>query len=298
MAKTLSLYTETFGFEKRWIVKSLKLLPQYPDLFKRADKQILLGIGPNKIKALNIWLKGMELIDSRGSYPKLSFTGQIIKEYDEYLNEYGTWIVFIHNLSVYPPHNPAGFYWFFNEFNKIEFSREELKQALMGSLLFTHLKPVSKEKGLTGLLAALRNPVISEELRLFEEMERGHFRKGHPPKQYFHPLTFAYCIADWARRNGGKDIVQIEEIISSKGMLGKVFDLSESYIQEKLDEIDTKYSKQILDVERFASLNRVVLKVKNPATLLRLYYEEMVRKKSVEEILSILALRGKEDGYI
>ena len=238
----------------------------------------------------------MELIEGGGNSVKLTSIGQIIKEYDEYLNEYGSWLVLTHNLSVHPPHNPAGFYWFFNEFNKIEFSREELKQALMSSLLFTHLKQVSKEKGLTGLLAALRNPVISEELRLFEEMERGHFRKGHPPKQHFHPLTFAYCIADWARRNGGKDIVQIEEIISSKGMPGKVFDLSENYIHEKLDAIDTKYSKQILDVERFASLNRVVLKVKNPATLLRLYYEEMVSKKTVEEILSILALRGEEDG--
>ena len=295
MVKNLSLYTETFGFEKSWIVKTLKLIPQHSDLFKKGDNQILLGIGPNKIKALYIWLKGMELIEGGGNSVKLTSIGQIIKEYDEYLNEYGSWLVLTHNLSVHPPHNPAGFYWFFNEFNKIEFSREELKQALMSSLLFTHLKQVSKEKGLTGLLAALRNPVISEELRLFEEMERGHFRKGHPPKQHFHPLTFAYCIADWARRNGGKDIVQIEEIISSKGMLGKVFDLSENYIHEKLDAIDTKYSKQILDVERFASLNRVVLKVKNPATLLRLYYEEMVSKKTVEEILSILALRGEED---
>ncbi len=287
MVKKLSLYTETFGFEKNWLVKALKLIPQYPDLFKRKDNQILLGIGPNKIKALYIWLKGMELIEIERTSVKLSHIGKIIKEYDEYLNEYGSWLVLIHNLSVYPPHNPAGFYWFFNEFNKIEFDREELKYALFADSLFDHLRPVSKEKGLTGLLAALKNPVISEELRLFEEIEKGRFRKGCPPKELFHSLIFAYCIVDWANRNGKKDVIQIEEVIYTKGLPGKAFNLSEKYVQEKLDEIDTKYSKQILDVERFAGLNRITLKVKNPMDLLRFYYEETVRGKSLAELFDI-----------
>lgn len=289
MYKKLSLKAEHFGVEKRWIVKVLKLLPQYPDLFKRSDNQILLEIGPNKINGLYIWMKGMELIESSERSVKLTLKGQIIKEYDEYLNEYGSWLVLIHNLSVYPPPNPAGFYWFFNEFNKIEFSREELKTALMESTLFEHLKNSTKEEGLRGVLAALRNPTISEELRLFEEIEKGRFRKGSPPKELFHPLIFAYCIADWASRNGKKDVVQIEEIIYTKGLPGKVFNLSEKYVQEKLDEIDIKYSKRILDVERFAGLNRITLKVKNPITLLKLYYEETVRKKSLEELCDMLA---------
>lgn len=296
MNKKLSLKTETFGFEKGRIVKSIKLLSQYPDLFKRSDNRKLLGIGPNKIIALYIWLKGMELIEGSGRFVKLTPRGQIIKDYDEYFNEYGTWIVLIHNLSVYPPHNPAGLYWFFNEFNKVEFNREELKHALMNNPLFTHLKPVSKEKGLTGFLAALRNPVVSEELRLFEEIEKGRFRKNYPPKEYFHPLIFAYCIVDWTRRNGEKDVVQIEEIIFTKGLPGKVFNLSEKYVQEKLGEIDMKYSKQIFDVDRYAGLNRVFLKVKNPLILLKLYYEEEVKKKALQEIITLLASEGKEDG--
>jgi len=296
MVKKLSLYTEHFGFEKGWIVKVLKLLPKYPDLFKRNDNRILLGIGPNKINGLYIWLKGMEIVEGIGRTSKLTDVGEIIKEYDEYFNEYGSWIVLIHNLSIHPPHNPAGFYWFFNEFNKVEFNREELKQLLLESTLFSHLKTSSKEEGLKGLLVALKNPVVSEELRLFEEVERGRFRKNCPPKEYFHPLIFAFCIVDWARRNGGKDVVQIEEIIFTKGMPGKVFNLSEKYIQEKLDEIDMKYSKWIFDVDRFAGLNRVVLKVKNPLVLLKLYYEEEVKKKALQEIITLLASEGKEDG--
>lgn len=103
MIKQLSLYAEHFGFEKGWIVKVLRLLPQYPDLFKRADKQILLGIGTSKIKGLNIWLKGMEIIEGEGKMVKLTPLGQLIKEYDEYVNKYGSWIVLVHNLSVSPP---------------------------------------------------------------------------------------------------------------------------------------------------------------------------------------------------
>jgi len=296
MVKNLSLYTETFGFEKGWIVKVMKLLPKYPDLFKRNDNRILLGIGPNKITAIYIWLKGMELINGTRRSVQLTPIGQIIKEYDEYLNEYGTWMILIHNLSTSPPHNPAGFYWFFNEFNKIEFTREELKKALMENPLFSHLKPVSKEKGLTGLLAALRNPVVSDELKLFEEIERGRFRKNYPPKEYFNPLIFAYCIVDWAKRNGEKEITQIEEIIYSKGMPGKVFNLFENYIQEKLNEIDMKYSKKIFDVERLAGLNRVVLKVRKPIVLLKLFYEEEVNKKPLQEIINLLITEKEKDG--
>jgi len=296
MNKKLSLKSEHFGFEKGWIVKVLKLLPQYPDLFKRDDNQMILGIGPNKINGLYIWLKGMELIEGTGKSVKLTHVGQIIKEYDGYLNEYGTWITLIHNLSIYPPHKPAGFYWFFNEFNKIEFSREELNTSLVESTLFAHLKKSSKMEGLRGFLAALRNPVISEELRLFEEVEKGQFRKNYPPKEYFHPLIFAYCIVDWAKRNGKKDVVQIEEIVSAKGMPGRVFNLPVEYVQEKLDKIDMKYSKQIMDVDRFAGLNRVILKVKNPNTLLKLYYEEEMRKKSVGDILDMLATVEETDG--
>ena len=72
MNKKLSLKTETFGFEKGRIVKSIKLLSQYPDLFKRSDNRKLLGIGPNKIIALYIWLKGMELIEGSGRFVKLT----------------------------------------------------------------------------------------------------------------------------------------------------------------------------------------------------------------------------------
>lgn len=285
MNNKLSLYAEHLGFEKGWIVKVLRLLPQYADLFRRTDRQILLGIGPNKIKGLYQWLKGMEIIEGSGKEVKLTPIGQIIKEYDEYLREYGTWIALIHNLSVYPPHSPAGFYWFFNELNKGEFSREDMKSSLFESELFSHLKDSSKEEGLRGLLAGLRNSVISEELGLFEEVERNRFRKGYPSKGCFHPLVFAYCVVDWAKRNGEKEVVQIEEIISSKGMPGRIFNLPERDIQEKLDEVDMRYSKRILDVERFAGLNRTTLKIKDPLILLKFYYEEEINKNPLSEEL-------------
>lgn len=149
-----------------------------------------------------------------------------------------------------------------------------MRTWLFESECFSHLRDSSKEEGLKSLLKALRNHAIPEELNLFEEIEKDLFRKGYPVKQDFHPLIFAYCIADWTKRNGEKDVVQIEEIIFSKGMPGKVFNLPERYVQEKLDEIDKKYSKQILDAERFAGLNRVTLKKKDPLSLLKLYYEE------------------------
>lgn len=282
MPYKLSIHTESFGFEKEWLVKLIKTIDKNSDIFIRDDNQILLGMGNRKINALYTWAKGMEIIDGDKKSTKLTMVGRLIKENDEYLSDYGTWIILIHNLSVYPPHNPALFYWFFNEFNKSDFSRDELKHEFNSSSILTHISLATKEKALTALLAALRNSVVSEELRLFEETAKGQFRKGYPPRDLFHPLIFAYCISDWTIRNGRKDIIQIEDIAHARGLPGKVFNLPERYVQEKLDELDTKYQKKIIDVERFSGLNRVNIRVQNPIVLQKLYYEETLRKKPSE----------------
>ncbi len=293
MNKSLSVHTESFGFEKEWLVKLTRVVDQYHDIFVKVDNQILLGMGNRKISALYTWAKGMEIISGGKKSVQLTPVGKTIKEYDEYLNEYGTWIALIHNLSVYPAHNPALFFWFFNEFGRHEFSREEIKKEFSSAGIFSHISTITKEKGLTGLLAALRNTVICEELQLFEEIERGRFRKGYPPRDFFHPLIFAYCITDWVARNGRHETVQIEDIAHARGMPGRVFNLPERYVQEKLDEVDIKYSKKIFDVERFSGLNRVIIKASDPVILHRLYYEETLEHKPINEIIGRLVAQGK-----
>jgi hypothetical protein len=287
MPYKLSVHTESFGFEKEWLVKLIKTIDRNSDIFVRDDNQVLLGMGNRKINALYTWAKGMEIIDGNKKSVQLTAVGRLIKEHDEYFSDYGTWIILIHNLSVYPPHNPALFYWFFNEFNRSDFSRDELKREFNSSTVLSHISLTTKEKALTALLAALRNSVVSEELRLLEETEKGRFRKGYPPRDLFHPLVFAYCVSDWAIRNGRKGVIQIQDIAHARGLPGKVFNLPERYVQEKLDELDMKYAKTIVDVERFSGLDRVIIKTQNPTTLQKLYYEETLRKKPLEQILGV-----------
>jgi len=280
MTMNLSLDTQTFGFEREWIIKALKYLPENSTLFSkkaRKETQMLLGIGPNKITALFNWLRGMELMEGRSDNTKLSNLGELVKKYDPYLNEYGIWGAIIYHLSTFPPHSPAGFYWYFNEFIRYEFNKEDMKSELFSSPLFLHLSSTSKEKGLTGLFAALRNPIISEDLCLFEQVENNLYRKGHPPKEYLHPIIFAYTTVDWARRNE-RNVIPIAQIVSGKGLPGKIFNLSERLINEYLSEIDIRYQKRILDVDRTAGLDRVILRVKQPLKLLEIYYLEELNK--------------------
>ncbi len=293
MSEKLSIHTESFGFEKEWLVKLMKVIDQIPDVFARDDNQILLGMGNRKINALYVWAKGMAIIDGNKKSVRLSPAGRLIKEHDEYLGDYGTWIVLVHNLSVHPPHSPALFYWFFNEFNRSDFSRDDLRREFNASPLLTHISLTTKEKALTALLAALRNSVVSEELRLFEEeIEPGRFHKGYPPRNLFHPLVFAYCIVDWAARNGQKGVIQIEDIAHARGLPGKVFNLPERYVQDKLDELDMRYAKRIVDIERFSGLNRAIIKEPNPTLLQKLYYEETLKKKTLQQILGTLGVQG------
>jgi hypothetical protein len=292
MPNKLSIHTESFGFEKEWLVKLMKTIDRNPDIFERDDNQILLGMGNRKINALYTWAKGMEIIDGNKKSTRLTPIGRLIKEHDEYLSDYGTWIVLIHNLSVCPPHSPVLFYWFFNEFNMSYFSREELKREFNSNPMLTDFSLTTRDKALTALLAALRNTVVSEELRLLEEIDKVRFRKGYPPRDLFHPLIFAYCICDWAIRNGPKSIVQIEDVVHALGLPGKLFNLPERYAQDKLDEIDIRYAKKVVDVERFSGLNRVTIKAQNPAILLKLYYEETLNQKPLQQILGALGTQG------
>ena len=288
MERKLSLHTETFGFEKRWIVKALRYLEKSDDLFAHKENQRILGIGPNKIKALNIWLKGFELIVSSKNSSKLTGISKIIMECDGYLDEYGTWIVLIDNISISPPHNPASLYWYLNIFGRTRFTRNELKEDLFRSELFNHLSNTSKEKGLQGLVSTLKNPIISEELELFQEIGNDNFRKGYPLKDFMHPLVFAYCIVNWAERNGNKDIIQISDLVNRKGLPGRIFNLSEKYILEKLSDLDIRYSKKILNLERFAGLDRVYLKELNKLKILQLFYEEVITRKPIADIVKSL----------
>jgi len=280
--------SSTFGFEKSWFVKALKSLSEDETIFskaKRKEAQLYFSIGSKKVEALQKWLVGAGLAENKKGKTQISKIGGIILHCDPSLYEYGTWITILHNLGVYP-HTPEIVYWYLNEFRSLEFTISDFKDNL-------HQYKDFSQNYIDNAWQALKNAFMStpfgEEFRLFENVDtkKNVYRKRYPIKEYIHPIIFAYCIIDWAVRNK-KETVLISDVVSTKGLPGCLLNLPERIIDELLNDIDSKYRKRIFDVDRKAGLDRISIFVKKPEKLLEAYYEEVLNKKSPEEIITFL----------
>ena len=271
-----SLSTKGFGFEINWFIRVLNLLPNNRCLFiDKQDAQYTLGIGNAKIIALESWLLSAELTvkckENKQFVTYLSPLGEIIKEHDPNFYDYNTLAVVSYHLSKGPKKQGSEVvYWYMNRLNYQEFTRDQLRQALQND--YPHLKKSSIDNGLQALLQVFRLTPFGSEFRLLVEIQRNHFRKEEPPEQFIHPLIFAYAIADWAKEHD-EWTVPVEYIKMGECLPGKCFNISSKRIDKYLDIINNDYSEVIL-VSKYAGLNKVYIKEKEPLKILRQYYKQ------------------------
>lgn len=278
----------THGFEKAWFVKALKKIIDDDSIFlksRRKEAQLDFSIGSQKVEALQRWFIGADLAHRLKGKVQISKVGGVIYHYDPSLYEYGSWIIILHNLGSYR-HTPEIVYWYLNEFKAIEFTISDFKDSLHQ---YGNFSPRYVADTWHSLKNSFKSTPFGEEFRLFEEVDvkKGVYRKRHPTKEYIHPLIFAYCIVDWAKRNK-KETVLISDVVGTKGLPGSLLNLPERIVDDVLNEVDIKYRKKIFDVDRKAGLNRISLFIKEPVKLLEAYYEEVLNKKTPEDVIGVI----------
>ena len=91
----------------------------------------MLGVGPNMAKAIRYWMRTCGLLDERGKQGVfLSKLGEQIWEYDKYLEEtFSLWI--IHCNIVKNRRQATAWNLFFNEYDEMEFTKDELVKELI-----------------------------------------------------------------------------------------------------------------------------------------------------------------------
>ena len=126
---------ETFAIRKGWLNKGLRNITLTPDvsISKENNPMDVLGIGSNMVKALRYWLVATNLTEEalQNKHRVQKFTGfgnQVFKN-DRFMEEYGT-LYLLHYMLSKNEEDATAWYFFFNEFNLSEFTREDFVAAL------------------------------------------------------------------------------------------------------------------------------------------------------------------------
>ena len=121
---------ETFQLRYSWLTKGYRYVSADSDFFKKEDFHQTLGVGMNMGLSIKFWLKSFQIVDHKSF--KVTKVGQKIfdekKGIDPYLEDDST-IWLLHWLLCSNPRATL-FYYFFNNFHKPDFTRDELFKDL------------------------------------------------------------------------------------------------------------------------------------------------------------------------
>ena len=125
---------ETFFIRKGWINKGLRGVKKDGSIFisKEENPMDVLGIGSNMVKSLRYWLQAVGLTEEPNHGRRiqtLTDLGQLVFDHDRYIEEIGT-LQLLHYKLATNLDLATAWYFFFNEFNLTEFTREDYIEAI------------------------------------------------------------------------------------------------------------------------------------------------------------------------
>lgn len=236
---------ETFFIRKGWLYKGMKNVVRNRTVFMgdNGNPMDILGIGANMVKSLRYWLQAVELTSEPASgkkYQELTPFGQIVYDNDRYIEEIGT-LWFLHYKLATNEAEATAWYFFFNEFNRNEFSRDDFIKQLNAYILLNESEV--SERSVEDDFSCIINTYVPRiksnpgkvhpennidcplgELSLVDIVNKKAkiYKKSVPKTDNIHPLVVLAVIVDQA--NGAKE-VKITSIQNDKCNAGKVFNL-------------------------------------------------------------------------
>lgn len=254
---------ETFFIRKGWLSKGMKNVAQKPNVFvdKSKNPMDVLGIGANMVKSLRYWLQVTGLTEeSKGKSREQCLTdlGACIFKHDRYLEELGTLYLVQYKLAT-NPENATAWYYFFNEFQMSEFTKEdfvlqlqkyiksetnsdseEAKSHAVRSLeddfaciINTYLPRYKSNPGRVSAENNIDCPL--GELGLVDLVTKKSYRKAMPNTKTIDPWVALAVMSD---QNAGQKEVGLNSLLVAKCSLGRVFNLDALGLLEVLRQVE------------------------------------------------------------
>lgn len=251
---------DTFFIRKGWLSKGMERIVEKPDLFidKDENPMDILGIGANMVKALRYWLQAVGLTSEplRGRrIQTLTSLGEQIYEKDRYIEELGTLYLLQYQL-VKQDCEATAWYFFFNEFNMSEFTKEEFVQDLQNYILMSEEEGMPAIRSLNDDFSCIINTYLPRyksnpgkvspennidcpfgELGLVDisNKKKKTYKKSIPSARSFNSWAVLAVIVDQA---DGRDEIGLNELLTKPCNIGKVFNLDAITMLDILHEIE------------------------------------------------------------
>lgn len=253
---------EKFALREGWINKALMILPNNADAFTRKDATDLFGIGSNMVKSLRYWMKAFGLTNTSGT--ELSEIGQLIAEYDPYLENYFTlWMMHSHIAKNID--DATTWFMYFNRCDAEDLDKNEIDSILLREVRKYAAGASFSEKSLSNDVDVLLNMYSKSkeksdpedksispfsQLALIKKMD-GRYIKSHPSKKMLPETIVLY---ELALRMIGAEGISIEDIVLGENGLTKIYNMTSVMANDYFDRLD---ASGYIRVDRTAGLDMI-----------------------------------------
>lgn len=251
---------DTFFIRKGWLSKGMKYVHSKPGVFVAKDENPMdvLGIGANMVKALRYWLQAVGLTKEPNAGKRVqTFTalGQSVFTNDRYIEELGT-LYLLHYRLASNKTEATAWYYFFNEFNMSEFSRDDFVEFLQRRIRMEDSECAVAIRSLNDDFSCIINTYLPRyktspnrvapesnidcplgELGLIDILskEKKTYRKATPAASTINPWVALAIIVDQAK--GAKEI-SLNELLTAPCNIGKTFNLDAISMLDVLYEVE------------------------------------------------------------
>ena len=249
---------DTFFIRKGWLSKGMKHVRNKPHVFvdKEENPMDLLGIGSNMVKALRYWLQAVGLTqEPRSGRRDQSMTvfGSCVFDHDRFIEEMGT-LYLLHYKLATNREDATAWYYFFNEFNATEFTREDFVNALQSYILMSGEDVSVASRSLSDDFACIINTYVPRyktnpgkvspennidsplgELGLVDILSKKTYKKSIPAASSLDPWVVLAVISDQAN---GRQEIGLNELLTAKCNIGRIFNLDAITMIEVLRRVE------------------------------------------------------------
>ena len=265
---------DTFFIRKGWLSKGMRCVAKKPDVFIAHDENPMdvFGIGANMVKALRYWLQVVGLTEEsvKGKrFQRFTELGKLIYKNDAYIEELGTLCLLQYRLASQAD-NATAWYFFFNEFSMMEFSREDFVAALQK---YTKMLDSENEYAIRSLnddFQCIINTYLPRyksnpkrvspehnidcplgEIGLVDILNKRKktYKKSIPASDTLNPYVAFAVIVDNAH---GRKEISLNELLTAPCNIGKVFNL------DSITMLDVLYRTEklgLIKINRTAGLD-------------------------------------------
>ena len=290
---------DTFFIRKGWLSKGMRNVVANRDVFVTKDKQRnpmdVLGIGANMVKALRYWMQAVGLTEEpkKGHrYQTLTRFGELVYENDPYFEEIGTLWLLQYQLAT-NKEDATAWYYFFNHFNMVEFTKEDYVQSLFNYIIMK--KEDAAIRSLNDDFTCIINTYVSRakhsstrispennidcpfgELGLIDVLGKSQsnmvYKKSIPDIDSINPWIILAVIYEQAK---GEAEIGLNSMLTLPCNIGRVFNLDSISLIECLHKAERT---DLIKIVRTAGLDYI--RIKEGYSFLdcvRKYYEEIVQ---------------------